>query len=122
MIEIDGSSLTVEKVVAICKNKEKVFFSKETMQKIQGNWNVLNEMINRGDILYGVNTGIGAFGNVFLSKEQGAELSKRMVRAHAAGWGKPLLEEESRGCLLLRANTLARGYSGIRPQTLEMLP
>ena len=77
-------------------------------------------MIERGDVLYGVNTGIGAFGNVRLTNEQGAELSKRMVRAHAAGWGNPLPLDEARACLLLRANVLANGYSGVRPKTLRL--
>ncbi|MFH1056498.1 MAG: histidine ammonia-lyase [Candidatus Micrarchaeota archaeon] len=120
MIEIDGRSLNVEKVERVARGKEKVFFSEETLSKVKENWLVLQEMLARGDVLYGVNTGIGAFGNVLLSKEQGAELSKRMVRAHAAGWGNPLSEDEARACLLLRANVLAKGYSGVRPETLQL--
>jgi len=120
MIEIDGATLNIEKVKKVARDKEKVFFSEKTMEKVQKNWNALQEMLDRGDILYGVNTGIGAFGNIILSKDQGSELSKRMIRAHAAGWGNPLPEDEARACLLLRANVLARGYSGVRPKTLQM--
>lgn len=120
MIEISGKSLTIEKVVSVARQRRPVFFSKQTLEQVQKNWGALQEMLGRGDILYGVNTGIGAFGNVILTNEQGAELSKRMVRAHAAGWGKPLPKDEARACLLLRANVLANGCSGIRPQTLQM--
>ncbi|MFH1779709.1 MAG: histidine ammonia-lyase [Candidatus Micrarchaeota archaeon] len=120
MIEINGNNLTIEKIVAVARNKENVFFSEETFSRVEANWFVLQEMISRGDVLYGVNTGIGAFGNVILSKNEGAELSKRMIRAHAAGWGNPLPEDEARACLLLRANVLAKGYSGVRPVILEL--
>ena len=120
MIEIDGSSLTIEQVVAVSRNNERVFFSPKTLDRVQQNWLALQFMIERGDVLYGVNTGIGAFGNVRLTNEQGAELSKRMVRAHAAGWGNPLPLDEARACLLLRANVLANGYSGVRPKTLRL--
>ncbi|MFH1247180.1 MAG: histidine ammonia-lyase [Candidatus Micrarchaeota archaeon] len=119
-IEIDGSSLTIEKTVQIARFKTQVFFSENTKKRVDDNWNALQEMLDRGDTLYGVNTGIGAFGNVKISREEGAELSKRMVRAHAAGWGNPLPEDEARACLLLRANVLAKGCSGIRSGTLQL--
>ncbi|MEW5955676.1 MAG: aromatic amino acid lyase, partial [Candidatus Micrarchaeota archaeon] len=120
MIEIDGKSLSVEKTVAVARGREKVFFSQAIMKSVAENWTALQEMLARGDVLYGVNTGIGAFGNTVISTEQGAELSKRMVRAHAAGWGNPLPEDEARGCLLMRANVLAKSCSGVRPETLQL--
>jgi len=119
-VEIDGKSLSIEKAVAIARDREKVFFSKQTMQDVAENWAALQKMLARGDVLYGVNTGIGAFGNSVISAGDGAELSKRMVRAHAAGWGNPLPEDEARASLLMRANVLARGCSGVRPPTLQL--
>ncbi|PJC81412.1 histidine ammonia-lyase, partial [Candidatus Roizmanbacteria bacterium CG_4_8_14_3_um_filter_36_10] len=73
------------------------------------------EMLDRGDVMYGLNTGIGGFGNVVISKEKAGELSTRMLRAHASGYGNPVEPEIAKASLLLRLNVFAKGYSGVRP-------
>jgi len=120
-VTIDGQSLRVESVVRVAREREQTQLNPQARERVEANWSALQKMLARGDVLYGVNTGIGAFGNEILSAKEGAELSRRMIRSHAAGCGNPLPEEESRGSLLLRANTLAKGYSGIRPGTLEAM-
>ncbi len=120
MIEIDGDSLTIEKVVAVARNLEPVFVPESVLACVEKNWLVLQEMLERGDILYGVNTGIGGAGNIIISRGEGAELSRRMVRAHACGVGKPLDLEIARAALLLRLNVLAKGYSGVRPKLVQL--
>lgn len=120
-VMLDGNSLSIDEVERVCRAGERVEFSEKACEKVEANWLALGQMLARGDVLYGVNTGIGAFGNELLSTDQGAELSKRMIRAHAAGWGNAFSEEEARGCLLLRANVLAKGFSGIRLETAEFL-
>lgn len=121
IINITGKNLTPEQVVAVGRDKARVGIEPKAIQRIKENWAALESMMAEGKIMYGTNTGIGAFGNVILPKEQTIELSYRMVRAHASGVGNPIPEEIARTCILLRMNVLAMGYSGIRPIILETM-
>lgn len=120
-VVVSGDKLTIEDVIAVGRYHAKVFIPALVFDRVQKNWEALENMIKEGKVMYGVNTGIGAFGNTVLPKEQMIELSYRMVRAHAAGVGKPIPEEISRACLLLRLNVLAKGYSGVRPIILNAM-
>jgi histidine ammonia-lyase len=112
---VDGEKLTIEDVIAVGRFGACVEVPIENMKKVTANWKVLQEMLDEGQTLYGVNTGIGGAGNIRISREKGAELSKRMIRAHASGVGKPADLEIARAAILLRLNVLVKGYSGIRP-------
>ncbi|MFA6547957.1 MAG: histidine ammonia-lyase [Candidatus Magasanikbacteria bacterium] len=120
-VEITGEGLTPEKVVAVARYGAKVLISSAVVKKVQENWDALNQMMAEGQIMYGTNTGIGAFGNVVLPPEQTVELSYRMVRAHASAVGDPAPLEICRATILLRTNVLAKGYSGVRPIILETM-
>src|SRR5205807_2368914 len=76
-------------------------------------------ILARGDVVYGVNTGFGRLADVRIPREDIQALQLNLVRSHAAGVGEPLAPEIVRLALLLRANTLAKGYSGVRPRTLD---
>jgi len=114
-IILTGKNLAIEDVVSIAKNNAEVVIPKKVMKKVQDNWDTIAEMLDRGDVMYGLNTGIGGFGNVTISKEKAGELSTRMLRAHAAGYGNPVDQEIAKATLLLRLNVFAKGYSGVRP-------
>jgi histidine ammonia-lyase len=120
-VDVIGENLTVEDVIAVARYKAEVFVSDEIIQRVQANWNTLEKMMAGGKIMYGTNTGVGAFGNSILSQEKAMELSYRMVRAHASGVGDPVSEEIARSCILLRMNVLAKGYSGVRPIILKTM-
>ena len=120
-VKITGENLMIEDVIAVARYKAKVIVPNEVFGRVQSNWNALEKMINDGKIMYGTNTGVGAFGNSILPTEKTIELSYRMVRAHASGVGNPVSEEISRACILLRMNVLAKGYSGVRPIILETM-
>ncbi|MCC6323219.1 histidine ammonia-lyase [Candidatus Nomurabacteria bacterium] len=120
-VEIRGENLTIEEVVAVARYGAKVVVPKESIERIEKNWNTLEKMITDGKVMYGTNTGVGAFGNSVLPKEKTIELSYRMVRAHASGVGDPVNEEIARSCILLRMNVFAKGYSGIRPIIMETM-
>jgi histidine ammonia-lyase len=77
--------------------------------------------VDRGAVVYGVTTGFGNFADVHIPLDRLRELQLNLVRSHAAGVGEPLGEAETRGLMLLRANVLAKGFSGIRLATLELL-
>lgn len=120
-INITGGDLKIEDVIAVARYKAEVVIPKEVLERVQKNWNALEKMMADGKIMYGTNTGVGAFGNSILPKDKAVELSYRMVRAHASGVGDPVPEEIARACILLRMNVLAKGYSGVRPIILETM-
>ena len=120
-VKITGKNLTPEKVVAVARYGAKMTIPLTTRRRVQANWDALAEMMAEGQIMYGTNTGIGAFGNEILPEDKTIELSYRMVRAHASAVGDPAPLEICRAAVLLRLNVLAKGYSGVRPVILETM-
>jgi histidine ammonia-lyase len=82
---------------------------------------VIESILETGQTVYGVNTGFGKLADVSIAPEHLAQLQTNLVRSHACGLGEPLSEPESRAMLLLRANVLAKGFSGVRPELLQLL-
>ncbi len=82
---------------------------------------VVDGLLARGDTAYGVNTGFGKLSDVRIEPGEVQALQRNLVRSHACGLGEPLQEAEVRAMLLLRANVLAKGFSGVRPELIEML-
>lgn len=118
-ISLTGGSLTIEDVVAVARGGTSVTVSRDVVNRISANWEAIAFMLKRGDVMYGLNTGIGGFGNVKISPDKAGELSTRMLRAHASGYGEPVVEELAKASLLLRLNVFAKGYSGVRPLLFE---
>lgn len=114
-IILAGENLKIEEVIAACRENVPVEVPEETIKKIRDNWDAITQMLEEGQIMYGLNTGIGGFGNVIITKEKAGELSTRMLRAHASGYGNPVDPEIAKASLLLRLNVFAKGYSGVRP-------
>ena len=81
----------------------------------------IEDILAAGQIVYGVNTGFGKLSDVRIPPESLAQLQTNLVRSHSAGVGNPLSEAESRAMLLLRANVLAKGFSGNRPELVDLL-
>ena len=124
-IVLTGEGLTVEKVVRIARHNEKVELSKDALDRIKACRAMLEKKIVAGEIMYGVNTGIGEFSEVVLDDDQVKDFQKYLVYNHAAGIGDPAPIEYVRGAMAGRINVHAHGNSGCRPiitQTLiEML-
>lgn len=119
---LDGSNLTVEKVVAIARHNEKVELHPEALERIKACRSMLEEKIKAHEIMYGVNTGIGEFSEVVLNDEQVKEFQKYLIYNHAAGIGDPAPIEYVRGAMAGRINVHAHGMSGIRPEiTLTLI-
>lgn len=114
-ITITGDSLIIEDVITVCRDNAKITIPNYVTKRVKDNWDAIAQMLERGDVMYGLNTGIGGFGNVIISKEKAGELSTRMLRAHASGYGNIVEQELAKATLLLRLNVLAKGYSGVRP-------
>ncbi len=119
---IDGERLTLEAVRAISRDAGvQVVLDAVAKQRIEASRNVIEDVLASGKTVYGVNTGFGALSHVRISNEQVDQLQINLVRSHAAGTGTPLDFETVRAMMLLRANTLAKGLSGIRPVVVEAL-
>lgn len=121
-ILLDGSNLTIEKLVAIARHKEKVEISNDALQKIKTCRAMLEEKIQAHEIMYGVNTGIGEFSEVVLNDEQVKDFQKYLIYNHSAGIGEPMPIEHVRGAMAGRINVHAHGNSGCRPEiTLTLI-
>ncbi len=115
-IVIDGSDLTVEKMVRIARDGERVELHPEALDRIKACRGMLEEKLKAKEIMYGTNTGIGEFSEVVLTDEQVEQFQRYLIYNHAAGIGEPVSIENVRGAIAGRINVHAHGMSGCRPE------
>jgi histidine ammonia-lyase len=120
-ITLDGHGLTVEKVIQVARENEKIEIHPEAMEKIKKCRDLLEEKIKKREIVYGVNTGIGELSEVVLTQKQVEKYQRYLIYSHAAGYGKPLPVEVVRAAILSRINCHCHGHSGLRPVVVETL-
>ena len=113
-ITLDGSDLTIEQLVHIARQGEKVDLHPDAIERIKQCRLMLEEKIQAREIMYGVNTGIGEFSEVILTDEQMKQFQRYLIYNHAAGIGEPAPVEHVRGAMAGRINVLAHGKSGCR--------
>jgi len=118
---LDGGSLDLESFRQVVDGRRPVVLSAEARERIRAARAVIDRAVESGEAVYGVNTGFGNLANVRIAPADLGALQIRLVLSHAAGIGEPLPEAAVRGMLLLRANTLARGFSGVREVIVERL-
>src|SRR3989454_4582921 len=121
MLELDGQRLTLKQVAAVASGDEHVTLSPVARVRVDQSRRVVEKIVAEGRIVYGVNTGFGKLSDVHIEPAQLRELQLNLVRSHSCGLGAPLSEAEARSMLLLRANVLARGYSGCRSALIDAL-
>jgi histidine ammonia-lyase len=114
-IVLDGSSLTIDKLVSIARHGEKVELAPDALERIKVCRAMVEDKVKAHEIMYGVNTGIGEFSEVVLTDEQVEQFQRYLIYNHAAGIGEPAPIEYVRGAIASRINVHARGYSGCRP-------
>src|SRR5436190_7685292 len=121
IMEISGTQLTTTEVAAVAREKLRVRLSQErdVRKKILASRQILEEKLRRGEIIYGVNTGLGGNVRFILPAEDLAKHQKNIFRFLICGSGDPLPEEAVRASMLLRANALAKGYSAVRIVVIE---
>lgn len=123
-IILDGESLTLEQVAAVAyggPGAPAVALSEAAQGRVQRSAGAVQTLLDRGEIAYGITTGFGAFKNRLISREDVETLQRNIILSHAVGVGAPFDIPSTRAIMLIRANTLARGYSGIRLATLQRL-
>ncbi|MCK4305891.1 MAG: aromatic amino acid lyase, partial [Candidatus Eisenbacteria sp.] len=113
-ISITGKGLTVDDVVAVARRGDRVELHPDAVSRIKKCRDFIEERIEAGEIMYGVNTGIGEFSEVVLDDNQVEDFQRYLIYNHAAGIGKPCPIEHVRGAMVLRVNVLANGNSGCR--------
>ncbi len=121
MIEIDGRSLTFEQFRTIVLEQRPCRLHRAARSRVKAGRRVVEKVLERGGAVYGLNTGFGDLANVRIEPPHLELLQERLILSHCAGTGEPLPDRAVRGMLLLRANTLARGHSGVRPELVEAL-
>ena len=118
---LNGQPLTLAEIEAVSLAAHPVAVSPAALARVAQGRAMIEEILAAGETVYGVNTGFGKLSDVRIPPEKLAQLQANLVRSHAGGVGQPLSEAESRAMLLLRANVLAKGFSGCRPALVEML-
>lgn len=119
-VSIDGEQLTLDQIIAVARREATVELAPSAARKVAAA-RALVEHVAAGEApAYGINTGFGTLAEVRIEKKDLRELQRNLILSHAAGVGSPLSIPEARALLLLRCNVLAKGYSGIRPETLAL--
>jgi len=114
-VTLDGRSLTIADVVSVARHGARVAVAPETRQRVTRSRAEVEAAIARGDTIYGVNTGFGKLAHVRIPSDDLRALQLNLIRSHASGVGEPLPVEAVRAMMLLRANVLLMGTSGVRP-------
>ncbi|MFL5553092.1 MAG: histidine ammonia-lyase [Gemmatimonadaceae bacterium] len=118
---IDGDSLTVDEAYAVAVDRLRVDLSPKARARMLRTRAVVDDIVRRNAVVYGVTTGFGKLSEVAIPPERLAELQVNLVRSHSSGVGDRLPEPEVRAMMLLRANVIAKGYSGARPELVDLL-
>jgi histidine ammonia-lyase len=120
-IVLTGNELTFEQLYRVALDGDAVSVSRVAIEGMKSSRAVVDQLVASGATAYGINTGFGKLASVRISAEQVRNLQVNLVRSHCCGVGAPLGEAETRAMMLLRANALAKGLSGVRPLVVETL-
>ena len=120
-LSIDGHSLTVEEVAQAARNGVEARLAPEARQRMAQSHQWVEALVAGGQPVYGINTGFGVFADRHISIEDAQRLQRNLILSHAAGVGPPFAPEVVRAAMLIRANTLALGHSGVRPELVDCL-
>jgi histidine ammonia-lyase len=123
-IVLNGQALTIDQVhhIAFSKTKKiKVELCSKALVRMKEARAYVHNIVDKGEPVYGINTGFGALSNVHVKKEELATLQINLIRSHCTGTGKPFNRELTRAIMILRANCLISGFSGIQPEIVQLL-
>jgi len=120
-IQIDGTNLSLPQVQSVARDGTRVQLDEKARAQVRAARDVVERAVASNERIYGVTTGFGRLKNVKIDAAEAKELQRNLILSHAAGVGEPLTVEAARASVLLRAHSLARGYSGVRIELIELL-
>jgi histidine ammonia-lyase len=120
-MELSGETLALSEIAAVAFGDEKIQIASSAKKRMAASRKVIDDIVARDAVVYGVNTGFGKLADVRIPHKDIGVLQLNLVRSHACGIGPPLSEREVRAMMVLRANVLALGFSGIRLEVVELL-
>src|SRR5882757_2415420 len=120
-VTLDGRTLSIADVVAVARRNAPVAIAAKALDAVKQSRQAVEAAVARGETIYGVNTGFGKLAHVRIPPEQARQLQLNLIRSHASVVGEPLAPDAVRAMMLLRANVLVRGTSGVRPVLPELL-
>ncbi|WML57477.1 histidine ammonia-lyase [Neobacillus sp. PS2-9] len=121
MITLTGESLTLEQMKEVLYRGQKVRASEKSMEAVKKSREAVDRIVSESRVVYGITTGFGKFSDVLIDKNHVQDLQLNLIRSHACGVGEPFPEIVSKAMVLLRANALLKGFSGVRPIIIEKL-
>jgi histidine ammonia-lyase len=121
IIHLDGHNLSLEEVEQVAKGEAQVQLADKGRDQLRASRSVVEKKLKSGEVAYGINTGFGHLSNVRIDDRDVEQLQLNLIRSHATALGEPLDEAAVRAAMLLRANTLAKGYCGVREVVVEHL-
>ncbi len=121
MVIIDGNQLTIEQVAAVAREHEPVGLAPDARERMQRSQQWVQEIVAKRDPVYGINTGFGIFADRSIPPADSAILARNLILSHAVGTGPLFPRDVVRAAMLIRANTLAIGHSGVRPALVDTL-
>lgn len=121
MITIDGNSLSIEDVIKVSREYELVSLDDDSIPAISKSRRYVEKVLAEERIVYGITTGVGELANTLISSSDAEKMQENLIRSHATSVGEPFSEDVVRGIILLRANAVTKGYSGIRVLVIKLL-
>src|ERR1035437_1584190 len=120
-LHINGNDLTLDDVRQVIHERRPILLQSEARIAVERARAVVEDLLENDRVAYAVNTGVGKLADLRISLDDIRQLQIKLLRSHAAGVGEPLAEDVTRAMVLLRANSLAKGFSGVRPAVIDTL-
>src|ERR1043166_2995816 len=120
-LQINGNDLSLDDLRQIVYQRRPVELADSARQKVIAAREVVENLLRENRVAYAINTGVGKLSDVHIEPAQNRQLQVNLIRSHSAGVGEPLSQEETRAMMLLRANSLAKGFSGVRPEVIDLI-
>jgi len=120
-LHIDGNTLTFDDLREVVYDRRPVLLAPDARELVDRSRAVVDALVEENKLAYAITTGVGKLSDVRIAPEQNRELQLNLLRSHAVGVGQPLSEHVTRAMMLLRANSLAKGFSGVRGAVIDIL-
>jgi histidine ammonia-lyase len=120
-LQINGNNLSLDDLRQVVYERQPVELADVARKQVVAAREVVEKLLRENRVAYAINTGVGKLSDVHIEPAQNRQLQVNLIRSHSAGVGEPLSQEETRAMMLLRANSLAKGFSGVRPEVIDLI-